>query len=118
MVDARLDWLEAMGSDEDLAVTQAAEALEGQPHGGALSRRSREFGLIECAELLDTMARTFGRLAATERQAFNLDGKPGAAPPGLEDDERRLLTTEQRIAALKAVRTRAMSETGLAQAVH
>ena len=116
MVDARLDWLEAMGSDEDLAVAQAAEALEGQPHGGALNRRSREFGVIECAELLDTMARTFARLAATERQAFNLDGKPGAAPPGLEDDERRILTGDQRIAALMALRTRAMSETGLAAA--
>ena len=67
----------------------------------------RDDNLIGCAELLDTMARTFARLAATERQAFNLDGKPGSAPIGLDDDERRVLTAEQRLAALQSLRARA-----------
>ncbi len=103
LVDARLTVLEQL----DPTALAIDTVLEPQQQGGALARRrAADDGVIACAELLDTMARTFARLAATERQAFNLDGKSGT-PPGLEEERRTLLTAEQRLTALRNLRARA-----------
>ena len=91
----------------DNAIEEANQvAYEGQPQGGALRREARGFGLIEGAELLDTMARAFSRLTAAERQAYGLDGKVGTTPIGLEEG-RGVTTPEQRQAAIANLRVRA-----------
>ena len=74
--------------------------------GEAVPLGFRAFGLIEGAELLDTMARAFSRLTAAERQAYGLDGKAGTTPIGLEEG-RGVTTPEQRQAAIANLRVRA-----------